>query len=271
MEWHDEGLLLTAHPHGEGSAIIDVLTAAHGRHAGLVRGGQSNKMTATLQPGTQVSLEWRARLEEHLGNYKVEPLRARAAVLMEDRAALAAFNAMVALVVEFVPEREPDFDLYEATQDLVDILCERPRDWPGTYVRWEAAFLATLGFGLDFTRCAATGVRGDLAYVSPRTGRAVSREAGGPFAEKLLPLPPFLTGEGVVTMSGVRLGMRMVGWFFENRVCPAMERERLPEARFRLMQVFETYALAPRPSDTKAAATTLEAPTDAWSRRLGLA
>ncbi|MEM6421285.1 MAG: DNA repair protein RecO [Pseudomonadota bacterium] len=267
MEWQDEGLLLARRPHGETSVIIDVLTASRGLHSGLVRGGQSGKMAATLQPGAQLALEWRGRLEEHLGNYHVEPLRPRAAMLMEDRAALAAFNSMAALILAFVPEREPDFDLYEATLDLVDTLCTRPREWPGTYVRWEAAFLATLGFGLDLTRCAATGVRGDLAYVSPRTGRAVSREAGGPYAAKLLPLPPFLAGEGVVTMAGVRLGMRMVGWFLENRVCPAMERDGPPEARERLMVAFEKLSLPPRPPDEKAPQSGLD---DLWSRRLGL-
>lgn len=267
MEWQDEGLLLSARPHGESSAIIEVLTAAHGRHSGLVRGGQSAKMASTLQPGSQLAVEWRARLEDHLGNYKVEPIRTRAAVLMEDRAALAAFNAMSALIIGFVPEREPDFDLYEATLDLVETLCARPRDWPGTYVCWEASFLATLGFGLDLTRCAATGVRGDLAYVSPRTGRAVSREAGGPYAERLLPLPPFLAGEGVVTMAGVRLGMRMIGWFLDNRVCPAMEREGPPEARDRLMQLFERMSLPPRPAHEEPARPGAD---DAWARRLGL-
>ncbi|MEM7526054.1 MAG: DNA repair protein RecO [Pseudomonadota bacterium] len=273
MDWRDEGILLNVREHGESAAIIDVLTSAHGRHAGLVRGGQGRTMSAALQPGAQLTLEWRARLEDHLGNYRIEPIRSRAAILMEDRAALAAFNAMAALVTTFVPEREPDFELYEATLDLVDDLCERPRDWPGTYVRWEGTFLAALGFGLDLSRCAATGTRHDLAFVSPRTGRAVSRDAGGPYADRLLPIASFMVGEGVVTISGVRASMRTLGWFLENRVSPAVEREGpLPEARARLMQLFERMDLPPRPQ-SPAGAPVVPEPNhreEAWHRRLGV-
>ncbi|MEM7497284.1 MAG: DNA repair protein RecO [Pseudomonadota bacterium] len=272
MDWRDEGILLSVADHGESSAIIDVLTCSHGRHPGLVRGGQGQKLSATLQPGTQLSLEWRARMEDHLGNYRVEPIKSRAAQIMEDRAALAAFGSMAALLVAFVPERQADYELYEASLDLVTDLSERPRDWPGTYLRWEAAFLGLMGYGLDLTACAATGRRHDLAYVSPRTGRAVSREAGGPFAEKLLPLPPFLAGEGVVTMSGVRSGLRMTGWFLEHRLSAAMEREGpLPEARNRLVQQFERMELPPRANAQPGASgePTQDDRAEVWNRRLG--
>ncbi|MEO1274936.1 MAG: DNA repair protein RecO, partial [Pseudomonadota bacterium] len=246
MEWRDQGVLLAARPHGEGSMIIEVLTEAHGRHSGVVRGGQSSRLGATMQPGSQLTLEWRARLEDHIGSYKIEPLKMRASMLMEDRHALAGFNALSSLVVAFVPEREADFDLYEATLEMIEALCSRPRGWQGLYVMWETVFLSTLGFGLDLSRCAATGVRHDLAYLSPRTGRAVCRESGGPYAARLLDLPPFMVGEGVVTMAGVRTGLRTVGWFLENRVCPAMEREHLPEARQRFLDGLRDVELASR-------------------------
>ncbi|MEL7137661.1 MAG: DNA repair protein RecO [Pseudomonadota bacterium] len=272
MDWRDEGILLSVAEHGESSAIIDVLTSSHGRHPGLVRGGQGAKLAAALQPGTELALEWRARLEDHLGNYRVEPVKSRAAQLMENRAALAAFGAMSALLIAFVPERQPDYELYEASHDLLVDLAERPRDWPGTYLRWEATFLGLMGFGLDLSSCAATGRRRDLAYVSPRTGRAVSREAGGPFAEKLLPLPPFLAGEGVVTMAGVRSGLEMTGWFLDNRLRPAMEREApLPEARNRLLRQFDRMELPAR-SVAQPGATLAPQPdrrADVWNRRLG--
>lgn len=241
MEWRDEGILLGSRPYGETSAIVDVLTATHGRHQGVVHGGQGRRLGSALQPGAQLSLEWRARLEDHLGTYRVEPMRSRAAALMEDRLALAAFNAMAALVMAFVPEREADADLYTATLELTDTLCARPPEWLGVYVAWEIRFLSTLGFGLDLTRCAATGLRHDLAYVSPRTGRAVCREAGAPYAGRLLPLAPFLVCEGPVNLAAVRSALGMTGYFLENRVCPAMEREALPEARHRLL-----HRLAPR-------------------------
>ncbi|MEM9783699.1 MAG: DNA repair protein RecO [Pseudomonadota bacterium] len=264
MEWRDRGVLLTARPHGENGRIIEVLTEAHGRHAGIVRGGQSSRMGATMQPGTQLSVEWRARLEDHLGSFKVEPIAMRANALMEDRQALAAFNATAALVVAFVPEREADFDLYEATYELVETLCKRPRGWQAAYVMWELAFLGTLGFGLDLTRCAATGVRHDLAFVSPRTGRAVCRSAGGPFADKLLPLPPFMSGTSAPSMSGVRSGLGMIGWFLENRVCPAMERDALPEARARFLATLQGNEMPPREAAGPHLDMTL------WFRRAGL-
>ena len=266
MEWRDVGILLNTREHGESSAILDVLTSAHGRHAGIVRGARGSKFSAAMQPGAQLSVEWRARMEDHLGNYRIEPIKSRASMLMEDRTGLAAFNAMSALILQFVPEREADYDFYDATHELVEDLCTRPRGWPGSYAFWELVFLSAVGFGLDLDRCAATGTRRDLAYISPRTGRAVSRETGGPWADKLLPLAPFLTGDGTVTMAGVRSALYTSGWFLENRVCPAMERESLPEARDRLVRLFERYELAPRPKKADGSDDRRES----WYRRIGV-
>jgi DNA repair protein RecO (recombination protein O) len=239
MDWQDTGLLLSVRPHGESSAIIEVLTSAHGRHAGLVRGGASRKLAATLQPGAQLALEWQARLEEHLGHFRAEPVRSRAGGIMADRATLAAFNAVAAMVLTLLPEREPHSEFYAATVTLADALEAQLRDWPGAYAVWEVGLLEALGFGLDLGRCAVTGMRHDLFYVSPRTGRAVSRDAGAPWADKLLPLPAFLIGQGAPTPGAVREAIRMTGWFFLNRACPAMEREGLPEARERLVRALD--------------------------------
>ena len=243
MDWRDEGILLAVRPHGETSAIIETLTRAHGRHAGLVQGGQSSKMAPMLQPGTQLALEWRARLAEHLGHFRIEPLRSRAAAIMADRAALAALNAVGALVVAFLPEREPNAEV-EQTVSLADAMAAGDWDWPARYALWEAALLEALGFGLDLSRCAASGVTDDLAYVSPRTGRAVSRDAGGAWADKLLPLPGFLIGQGRPTIGAVREALRMSGWFLEHWACPALERQALPEARARLVRLLESYKMA---------------------------
>ncbi|MGF1551294.1 MAG: DNA repair protein RecO [Paracoccaceae bacterium] len=236
MDWRDEGLLLASRPHGESAAIIDVLTLAHGRYRGVVHGGQSRKLGPTLQPGTQLALEWRARLEDHLGTYRVEPVRARAGAIMADRLALAAFNSMAALIVDLVPEREADADLHGVTIECAEALATRPEGWIGVYVAWEIRFLSILGFGLDLSRCAVTGARHDLAFVSPRTGRAVSREAGRPWANRLLPLAPFLVGEGPANLAGLRTALAMTGHFLAERVCPAMERDGLPETRHRLVE-----------------------------------
>lgn len=243
MDWRDEGLLLAVRPHGETGAIVEVLTRAHGRHAGLVYGGQGARLAPVLQPGAQLEVVWRARLAEHLGHFRVEPVRARAAI-MGDRAALAALNAMGALSVAFLPEREPNPALYDQTVALADALAARAWDWPALYARWELGLLAALGFGLDLTRCAATGAAEDLTYVSPRSGRAVSRLAGGAWADRMLPLPGFLIGQGQPTIGAVREALRTSGHFLEHWACPAFERAALPEARARLLHLLERHAMS---------------------------
>ncbi|GMG80970.1 DNA repair protein RecO [Paralimibaculum aggregatum] len=249
MEWRDEGLLLSVRRHGERGAIIEVLTAAHGRHAGLVQGGGGVKLSAALQPGASLQLDWRARIEEHLGMFRVELIRSRAAPIMAGRARLAALNAMAAMVLTSLAEREPDPALYARSVDLADALAENRRDWPAVYARWELALLAALGFGLDLERCAASGLRSDLAYVSPRTGRAVSRSAGSAWADRLLPLPAFLIDRGPPTMGGVREAMRLTGYFLETWMLPAFGHETLPGARQRLVEIFASHEMPPPPEE----------------------
>jgi DNA repair protein RecO (recombination protein O) len=230
MEWRDQGALLAVRRHGESAAIIEVFTAAHGRHAGVVRGGASRKAAPMLQPGAQLDLTWRARLDEHIGSFTVEPLRSRTA-LLGDRAALAGLNAICALLTHALPEREAHPALYPATIALLDAL--DGTDWQLRYLQWEVLLLEELGFGLDLGRCAVTGATGDLAFVSPRTGRAVSRAAAGDWAERLLPLPPCLTG-GPVDATGLAQGLRLTGHFLARELTRA---KPLPEARARLVDL----------------------------------
>jgi DNA repair protein RecO (recombination protein O) len=243
MDWRDEGILLAVRPHGESSAIVETLSRGHGRHAGLVRGARGAKMAPVLQPGTQISLEWRARLAEHLGHFRIEPVRSRAAAIMADRTALAALNAIGALLVALLPEREPVPQVYDRTVLLADALAAGTWDWPAHYARWEVDLLTALGFGLDLGTCGASGVTEDLVYVSPRSGRAVSRSAGSAWADKLLPLPAFLIGRGAPTIGAVRESLRMSGYFLEHWACPALERKSLPEARARLAHLFESHEM----------------------------
>jgi DNA repair protein RecO (recombination protein O) len=243
MDWRDEGILRAVRPHGESSAIVETLSRGHGRHAGLVRGARGAKMAPVLQPGTQISLEWRARLAEHLGHFRIEPVRSRAAAIMADRTALAALNAIGALLVALLPEREPVPQVYDRTVLLADALAAGTWDWPAHYARWEVDLLTALGFGLDLGTCGASGVTEDLVYVSPRSGRAVSRSAGSAWADKLLPLPAFLIGRGAPTIGAVRESLRMSGYFLEHWACPALERKSLPEARARLAHLFESHEM----------------------------
>ncbi|MCP5086970.1 MAG: DNA repair protein RecO [Rhodobacteraceae bacterium] len=241
MEWRDQGVVVAVRPHAETSAIIEVLTAEHGRHAGVVRGGVSRKMTPVLQPGNQVEVEWRARLEEHLGSYRVELLHSRSAVLA-DRQALAALGSVCALVCFAFPERMNLPDLYERTLVLVGDLATG-RDWLQSYALWELAVLQDLGYGLDLSSCAATGRTQDLIYVSPKTGRAVSREGGADWADRLLPLPVFLrVGEGMTDMDDICAALKTTGFFLENGLAKALGNRPLPAARERFVAMLRRAA-----------------------------
>lgn len=235
MEWQDEGVLIALRKHGESSAIIEVFTAQNGRHAGVVRGGASRKVAPILQPGAQLALSWRARLDDHLGNFTAEPLRSRAG-LMDDRLALAGLNSICALLHLALPEREPHPGLYARTQSLLAAL-EVDSGWPAVYLRWEMALLEDLGFGLDLGRCAVTGARDDLAFVSPRTGRAVSRKGAGDWAGRLLPLPPGLLGQGPLPAGELGQGLAITGHFLGRELPGLRGRLALPAARQRLLDL----------------------------------
>lgn len=242
MDWRDEGVLLSVRGHGESAAIIEVFTAAHGRHAGVVRGGASRRIAPILQPGAQLSLAWRARLEDHIGAFTIEPIRERASAVLSDRLALAGLNAVAALLAFALPEREAHPALYQTSIAMFDALVEGG-DWPLAYLRWEMLLLEELGFGLDLTSCAVTGTRDDLAYVSPRTGRAVSRKGAGEWADRLLPLPQALLGQGPATPAELGAGLRLTGHFLDRHLAPALGHRPLPEARRRLIAAFERAAI----------------------------
>ncbi|MCC8938959.1 DNA repair protein RecO [Bradyrhizobium sp. Arg68] len=195
MEWTDEGIVLGVRRHGESSAIVELMTREHGRHLGLVRGGASSRMRPLLQPGNSVTAVWRARLDEHLGMYTVEGTKLRAATLLASSHAVYGVTHLAALA-RLLPERDPHEEIYQMVQWILDDF-EDAGTAAVHLIRFELAMLAELGFGLDLQNCAATGATTDLVYVSPKSGGAVSRAAGEPWADRLLPLPAFLReGEG---------------------------------------------------------------------------
>ena len=234
MEWRDHGILLSCRRHGETAVIIDVFTEDHGRHAGIVHGGASRKKAPVLHPGAQLDLLWRARLEDHLGSYQAEPLRSRVAAALSGRLALAGLNAVAGLLGFCLPERAPYRDLYKQTEQLLDLLGQDDL-WPLAYLKWEMTLLETMGFGLDLSACAVSGRNEDLAYISPKTGRAVSRQDAGQWVNRLLPLPPVLRGEGTGPDHEVAQGLRTTGYFLEMHLAPSLGNRPLPEARGRFM------------------------------------
>lgn len=233
IEWRDEGILLSARPLGERDAVAAFLTFEHGRHAGLVRGGVGKRQGALLQPGNRLALTWSARLDQHLGAFTLEPVRLHAAGIMGDGDALLALGAATALVELGCGERDPHPALYAALLRLVETL-HAGEDWQEIYVRFELVLLAELGFAVDFETCAVTGVTEGLAYVSPRTGRAVSAAAAGDLAARLLPLPGFLVGRGEADEESIAQGLRLAGHFLNRHILQPMDKA-MPTARERLV------------------------------------
>jgi DNA repair protein RecO (recombination protein O) len=236
MQWSDDAIVFGAKPFGETKALVEVFSPTQGRSAGVAHGGISRRMQPLLQAGNLVRVTWRARLGEQLGAFSqfelVEPYAARA---LNDPAALSGLQSAIALVRAASVERQPLPNLYHGLSILMEALGE-PKVWPAVYVRFEIGLLAAAGYGLDLTHCALSGVESDLAYVSPKSGRAASREAGAPFADKLLILPTFLTDpEADLNPNDLADGFALSGFFLERRIFDH-KGEGMPPARIRLIE-----------------------------------
>ncbi|MDX7950771.1 DNA repair protein RecO [Lichenihabitans sp. Uapishka_5] len=224
MEWVDDGVVIGLRLHGETGVVVELLTRRHGRHSGFVHGGRSRRQRPVLQPGNDVRASWKARQEDQLGTLVVEGLELRAARIMESALALHGTNLICALA-RLLPEREPQPVLHAVVTALLDSFAERDasgeRDsTPAALARFELALLGELGFGLDLARCALTGTAEDLAFVSPKTGRAVSRVAGMPYRDRILPLPGFMLAEALIpaTPADLAAGFRLTGHFLTRNV-----------------------------------------------------
>lgn len=237
MDWSDEGIVLSARPLGESGLVVSLLTRMHGRHAGFVPGGGSRRASPVWQPGNVVEVAWRARLADQLGNYMGELREAHAARALDDAAELAGLSAACAVADNALPEREPHPAMFDGFRAFLAALGHP--GWPAIYVRLELGLLQELGFGLDLEKCAATGTTDDLAYVSPKTGRAVSRAAAAPYKEKLLTLPAFLSTGGLPSDDGeLRQGFDLTGYFLERHAFWPHNKP-LPPARARFMETLQ--------------------------------
>ncbi len=243
MDWNDEGIVLSARPHGEHAAIVTLLTAGHGRHAGLVAGGQGRTARPTLQSGNRVMATWRARLSEHLGNYTLDLVTSHVASWLDAPEILNIIASACAVTESSLPERQPMPGIFASLATLFGLA--DPDFWGPAYVKWEMGLLQTLGYGLDLSQCAASGETDNLIYVSPRTGRAVSQAAGEPYRDKLFPLPSFLIGAGEWEAADILQGLELTGHFLSRHVFAHPQSRLLipipgdlPQARHRLIEYY---------------------------------
>jgi len=223
MEWQDDGIVLSAARYGESDALLEVMTASHGRVRGFVKGGSGRRQRANLQVGNRLRLNWYSRLETNLGRFTAELVYSPLGLMMGEGARLSALSAITSVVASALPEREEHAEIYTRLLAVLDLLEEEEGTsilWAGALARLELAILSALGYGLDLASCAATGTRENLAYVSPKSARAVSREAAGPYKERLLPLPGFLLDAPLadVTSDDVLGGLRLTGFFLDRQV-----------------------------------------------------
>lgn len=234
MEFEDDAFILSARPYGESGAIVEALTAGHGKWAAHVAGGASRRMKPVLQAGSRVIYRYRARVSDQLGSASVEAVGEGVSALFDDPLALVALSAAASVAGGALPEREPHPGVFLAFESLILALTDADI-WPAVFVRFETGLLQELGFGLDLTRCAVTGELDNLIFVSPRTGRAVSAAAGDHFRERLLALPAFLlSAQGRLAPGDISAGLTLTGHFLENCVFSALNRP-LPPARLRLL------------------------------------
>ena len=230
MEWEDDAFVLSARRYGETGAIVELLTEERGRFAAHIAGGASRKHKATLQPGSKVIASYRARTSDQLGAAVLEPIGEGPSALFDDPLALAGLAAAASVTVGALPEREPHPDVFAGFEALIGSFMLTDI-WPAVYVKFEAGLLDALGFGFDLSKCGATGATDDLIYVSPRTGRAVSRSAGEPYKDRMLPLPPFMLGAQAGLGDGdIGDGLGLTGAFLERYVFDPLNKP-LPPAR----------------------------------------
>lgn len=238
MEWTDDGIILKVTRHGESDVVLDALTPTNGRWCGYVKGGAGRRKRGELQPGNRVKLNWRSRIEENLGRFTTELLHSPLGLIMQAPFRLAAMSTACATLQSTLPEREPHGALYTAFHAYMALLEDEnctPNDAAITLVKLELGLLAELGFGLDLSECAATGVKSDLAYVSPKSARAVCAEAGKPYHDKMLILPAFILDDAAeCSADDIEAGLALTGYFLHRNIWH-VQGQGIPPARGRFM------------------------------------
>lgn len=239
MQWNDQAIVLSVRRMGERSGIVHLLTLEHGLHAGVDASAFGKTKRGLYEPGNIVDAHWQARLSEHIGMLRCELQSSVAAHLLTHKLALSTLTAATQMIERTLVERDAQPAIYRQFQSLIATLLHGSESqWLCAYVRLECALLEHTGFGLDLEQCAATGKSEELVYVSPKSGRAVSRDAGLPYHERLFTLPEFLKhGENSeAAIDDVRQGLRLCGYFLQERILTPRQKT-LPSARARMLEM----------------------------------
>ena len=242
-EWNDEGIILSAKKHGEKGLIVDILSESHGRHVGWVNNYKTKSILASVQPGNLVKVYWKARLIEQMGNFKIELISSISGKIFDEKLKLQALISLCSLLEKFLPERQNYAEIFNATKAFIKVLAMNEKlgnnQWLKGYVKWEIGLLSSIGFSLDLKQCAVTGQTNNLFYVSPKTGKAVSKDSAGKFAPKLFKLPFFLGGAEVIGTNlyeEIVMGLTITSYFFKNKLLSSINDTRimnLPDPRDR--------------------------------------
>ena len=248
-EWNDKGIVLSAKKYGEKGLIINILTENHGRYLGWLNNYKNKSVLVDVQPGNLLDVFWKSRLIEQMGNFKIELISSVSGKIFDEKLKLQALNSMCALLDKFLPERQNYSEIFNATNAFINLLVlqdERKNDhWIEGYVKWEIGVLSSIGFSLDLKRCAVTGGNSNLLFVSPKTGKAVSKEAAGKHAPRLLLLPFFLGGEKVIGSNfykEILAGLKITSYFFKNKLLLSINTNKpinLPSPRIRFVELIE--------------------------------
>ena len=250
-EWVDKGIVLSVRKYGEKGLIANVLTEEHGRHLGWLSNRSNNNILSHIQPGNIVSVSWKSRLIEQMGNYKIELISSVSGKMFDDKLKLQALSSLCALIEKTLPERQKYQEIYNATLAFINLLLLddniKMNHWIEGYVKWEIGILSSIGFSLNLNECAVTGTKDNLHFVSPKTGKAVSKEGAGNFASRLLALPNFLGGVKPVNLNfyhEILLGLKITTYFFENKLLISINNDKnncLPKSRDRFIEMVEKF------------------------------
>jgi len=238
MRWESNGLILNFFKYNEKSYILEIFTEEHGKHKGIIRGLHSKNKRSIIEPGNEVFATWSGRLETHLGNYNVEPIKLWSSHILQFKDKLSAISSICSLISLTMAERQPNPLIYFSSKKLIEIVASTRNDWIREYVFWEMQLLSEIGYGLDLERCAVTSKSSDLVYVSPSSGRAVTNEGAGDFKNKLLPLPKFMTNfKANYDNDDIYNALNLTEFFFKKRFF-LPNNLNFPQSRNRLKELF---------------------------------